>query len=33
VPATTNGGAARVGEAVEEPEADAEVVLERLDDA
>ena len=33
VPATVNDDAARVGEVVEEPEADTEVVLERLDDA
>ena len=33
VPATANGGVGRVGEAVEEPEADMEAVLERLDDA
>ena len=33
VSATANGGTASVGEAVEEPEADMEAVLERLDDA
>jgi len=33
VPATANGGASRVGEAVEELEADSKAVLERLDDA
>ena len=33
VPATANGGTARVGEAVEEPKANIEAVMERLDDA
>jgi len=33
VSATANGGAARLGEAVKEPEADVEVEQERLNDA